>query len=288
MERPGGLAAIGDTPVVRLDRLVEPGMAEVWVKLESANPTGSYKDRMALAMIEGAERSGRLRPGQTVVEYTGGEHGTLARVRLLRQGLSAADRQLRRLRRSRRSRRCGRSAPTSSSIPSPEGITPDADPADAGARRRDRGGDRRLSRPTSSTTPTWSTGYRGPGRGARSSSSTVALDAICIYVGTAGLLPRRRRARCASGCRPPSRGRRTGRVGGAVRPAARHPPHRGRRHRVRPAAAPARRDRRGHRGLDAPTRSRWRAGPRARTASGRDRRRGANVTAALASRPPAR
>ena len=56
-------------------RLVEPGMAEVWVKLESHNPTGSYKDRMALAMIEGAERTGRLRPGQTVVEYTGGSTG---------------------------------------------------------------------------------------------------------------------------------------------------------------------------------------------------------------------
>jgi cysteine synthase A len=70
------LGAIGGTPVVRLERLVEPGMAEVWVKLESANPTGSYKDRMALAMIEGAERDGRLAPGQTVVEYTGGSTGT--------------------------------------------------------------------------------------------------------------------------------------------------------------------------------------------------------------------
>jgi cysteine synthase len=70
------LDAIGHTPVVRLEKLVEPGMAEVWVKLEGANPTGSYKDRMALAMIEGAERSGRLRPGQTVVEYTGGSTGS--------------------------------------------------------------------------------------------------------------------------------------------------------------------------------------------------------------------
>ena len=51
-------------------------MAEIWVKLESANPTGSYKDRMALAMIEGAERDGRLAPGQTVVEYTGGSTGS--------------------------------------------------------------------------------------------------------------------------------------------------------------------------------------------------------------------
>jgi cysteine synthase A len=48
----------------------------VWVKLESFNPTGSYKDRMALAMIEGAERAGRLSPGQLVVEYTGGSTGS--------------------------------------------------------------------------------------------------------------------------------------------------------------------------------------------------------------------
>jgi len=76
VERAGVLATIGNTSVVRLERLVEPGMAEVWVKLELENPTGSYKDRMALAMIEGGERSGRLRPGQTVVEYTGGSTGS--------------------------------------------------------------------------------------------------------------------------------------------------------------------------------------------------------------------
>ncbi|HLF68156.1 MAG TPA: cysteine synthase family protein [Gaiellaceae bacterium] len=70
------LGAIGATPIVRLVHLVEPGMAEVWVKLESGNPTGSYKDRMALAMIERAERDGRLQPGQTVVEYTGGSTGS--------------------------------------------------------------------------------------------------------------------------------------------------------------------------------------------------------------------
>jgi hypothetical protein len=52
------------------------GYAEVWVKMEAANPTGSYKDRMALAMIEAAETDGRLRPGQLVVEYTGGSTGS--------------------------------------------------------------------------------------------------------------------------------------------------------------------------------------------------------------------
>jgi len=76
IERPAALAAIGSTPVVRLAQLAGPDMAEVWVKLESANPTGSYKDRMALAMIEGARRRGALEPGGTVIEYTGGSTGS--------------------------------------------------------------------------------------------------------------------------------------------------------------------------------------------------------------------
>jgi cysteine synthase A len=70
------LKAIGRTPVVRLHRVVFPESADVLVKLESVNPTGSYKDRMALAMIEGAESSGRLRPGVRVVEFTGGSTGS--------------------------------------------------------------------------------------------------------------------------------------------------------------------------------------------------------------------
>ncbi len=70
------LHAIGRTPVVRLRRLVEPGSADVLVKLEYYNPTGSYKDRMALAMIEGAEARGALRPGMRVVEFTGGSTGS--------------------------------------------------------------------------------------------------------------------------------------------------------------------------------------------------------------------
>jgi hypothetical protein len=61
---------------VQLTRIAGPDAAEVWVKLEAAKATGSYKDRMALAMIESAEREGRLRPGQTVVEYTGGRRAT--------------------------------------------------------------------------------------------------------------------------------------------------------------------------------------------------------------------
>lgn len=70
------LDAIGRTPIVRLKRLPAPGSADVFVKLEFFNPTGSYKDRMALAMIEGAEARGTLRPGMRVVEYTGGSTGS--------------------------------------------------------------------------------------------------------------------------------------------------------------------------------------------------------------------
>src|SRR5688572_8144517 len=70
------LQAIGRTPVVRLKRLVPNGSADVFVKLEYVNPTGSYKDRMALAMIEGAEARGALKPGMRVVEYTGGSTGS--------------------------------------------------------------------------------------------------------------------------------------------------------------------------------------------------------------------
>jgi cysteine synthase A len=70
------LSAIGGTPVVRLRRIVPAAAADVLVKLESINPTGSYKDRMALAMIEGAEARGALRPGMRVVEFTGGSTGS--------------------------------------------------------------------------------------------------------------------------------------------------------------------------------------------------------------------
>ena len=70
------LKAIGGTPVVRLRKVVTAGDADVLVKLESVNPTGSYKDRMALAMIEGAEARGVLRPGMRVVEFTGGSTGS--------------------------------------------------------------------------------------------------------------------------------------------------------------------------------------------------------------------
>src|SRR5881296_1305295 len=69
------LETIGNTPVVRLTRCAPANGAELWLKLEYRNPTGSMKDRMALAMIEGAERDGLISAGDTVVEYTGGSTG---------------------------------------------------------------------------------------------------------------------------------------------------------------------------------------------------------------------
>lgn len=68
-------AAIGRTPVVQLTRVVEPGMAELWVKLEGANPGGSIKDRTALGMVRDAEQRGVLPPGGTIVEPTSGNTG---------------------------------------------------------------------------------------------------------------------------------------------------------------------------------------------------------------------
>ena len=96
--RPAALAAIGGTPIVRLTRIPGPDAAEVWVKLEAANPTGSYKDRMALAMIEGAERDGRLRAGPDGRRVHGRLDRLVARVRLRGQGLPDADRHVRRVR----------------------------------------------------------------------------------------------------------------------------------------------------------------------------------------------
>ena len=69
------LDTIGNTPIVKLQKIVPEGSGEVYVKLEANNPTGSKKDRMALAMIEGAERRGILKKGMSVVEYSGGSTG---------------------------------------------------------------------------------------------------------------------------------------------------------------------------------------------------------------------
>jgi cysteine synthase A len=69
------LDLIGHTPVVRLNRIPGPNDGEIWAKLESYNPGGSVKDRICLAMIEQAEKAGRIKPGDTIVEPTSGNTG---------------------------------------------------------------------------------------------------------------------------------------------------------------------------------------------------------------------
>jgi cysteine synthase A len=81
--------AIGNTPLIRLEKLSERGCAEIYVKYEGANPTGSMKDRMALSMIEGAEKRGELKPGGTVVEYTGGSTGSSLAMICAKKGYKA-------------------------------------------------------------------------------------------------------------------------------------------------------------------------------------------------------
>lgn len=89
MPRRSILDSIGNTPLVRLSRLPDPEGAEIYVKIEGTNPTGSMKDRMALSMIEGAERRGELKPGGRVVEYTGGSTGSALAMICAAKGYSA-------------------------------------------------------------------------------------------------------------------------------------------------------------------------------------------------------
>ncbi|MEO7531448.1 MAG: cysteine synthase family protein [Sediminibacterium sp.] len=70
------LETIGNTPLVKLSKIVPEDCADIYVKLEYFNPTGSYKDRMALALVEQAEKRGDIRPGTLIAEYTGGSTGT--------------------------------------------------------------------------------------------------------------------------------------------------------------------------------------------------------------------
>jgi cysteine synthase A len=182
-DRPGVLAAIGNTPIVRLGRLVEPGMAEVWVKLESFNPTGSYKDRMGLAMIEGAEESGRLRPGQPVVEYTGGSTGSSLALVCSIKGypLHIVSSDAFAQEKIRTMRAFGANVEL---LPSPEGITPTLIPrmqaraaelaAELGAYQTDQFNNTDMTH-----------GYEGIGQELLEQLDD-RIDAIAMYVGTAG------------------------------------------------------------------------------------------------------
>jgi cysteine synthase len=69
------LSMIGNTPLVKINRMTGPEDAEIWAKLEGCNPGGSVKDRIALAMVEAAEQGGKLKPGGTIVEPTSGNTG---------------------------------------------------------------------------------------------------------------------------------------------------------------------------------------------------------------------
>lgn len=76
MRSQNALGAVGNTPLVRLEGLEPENGAEIWIKLEGGNPTGSYKDRMAISVLGRAMERGELKPGDRVVEYTGGSTGT--------------------------------------------------------------------------------------------------------------------------------------------------------------------------------------------------------------------
>ena len=189
MNRSGVLGAIGGTPVVRLvgltDDSADGGSAEVWVKLESANPTGSYKDRMALSMIEAAEADGRLTPGQPVVEYTGGSTGSsLAFVCAVKgHPLRIVSSDAFSVEKIRTMRAFGAEVEL---VPSPQGITPELIPA---MMRRAR----QIAEQTGAfltdqfNNVDMLTGYRRLGEELLEQlPGPPAISAFCSYVGTAG------------------------------------------------------------------------------------------------------
>jgi len=182
MDRPGALAAIGNTPAVKLSRLVDDDCAEVWVKLEAANPTGSYKDRMALAMIEGAEADGRLRPGQTVVEYTGGSTGSSLAFVCAVKGypLRIVSSDAFAVEKARTMKAFGAQVEL---IESPEGITPDLIPR-MRARAREIADEIGAFATDQFNNTDMVDGYARLGE--ELLDQVPGIDAFCCYVGTAG------------------------------------------------------------------------------------------------------
>jgi cysteine synthase A len=168
-----------------LDRLVADGGAEVWVKLEGANPTGSYKDRMALAMIEVAEHDGRLRPGQPVVEYSGGSTGSSLAFVCAAKGhpLRIVSSDAFAVEKIQTMQAFGAEVEL---IPSPGGITPELIPAMV----------RRAGQIAAETGAFWTDQFNNVDMldGYRRLSEELleqlpgppAIDAFCSYVGTAG------------------------------------------------------------------------------------------------------
>jgi cysteine synthase A len=177
------LAAIGNTPAVKLEKLVGRDSADVWVKLESANPTGSYKDRMAVAMVLEAERDGRLAPGQPVVEYTGGSTGSSLSFVCAVTGhplyIVSSDAYA-----AEKLRTMAAFGANVEVIPSPEGVT-----ASLVSRMRERATEVAVERGAYRTDQFTNTdmveGYRALGRELIAQVPTP-IDAVVIYVGTAG------------------------------------------------------------------------------------------------------
>jgi cysteine synthase A len=171
--------------MVRLAWMAGDGGAEVWVKMEAANPTGSYKDRMALAMIEAAEADGRLRPGQLVVEYTGGSTGSsLAfvcavkgyRLRIVSSDAFAEEK-------IRTMRAFGAEVEL---IPSPEGITPALIPAMM-RRAAEIAAQTGAFAPDQFNNTDMVQGYRKLGEELFGQlPGPPPISAFCSYVGTAG------------------------------------------------------------------------------------------------------
>ena len=174
------LDAIGNTPLVQLPP--SPDRGEIWLKLEEGNPTGSYKDRMAVAMVRGAERDGRLAPGQAVVEYTGGSTGSsLAFVcAVTGHPLHIVTSDAFAVEKLRTMEAFGAVLEV---IPSPSGITPDLIPTmraraaelakSLGAYQTDQFNNRHMVE-----------GYEQ--MGAEILAALPRADAFCAYVGTAG------------------------------------------------------------------------------------------------------
>jgi cysteine synthase len=178
----GGLDGIGRTPITRLSQLPDEGSAEVWVKLEAANPTGSYKDRMALAMIEAAERDGRLRPGQTVVEYTGGSTGSSLAFVCAVKGypLRIVSSDAFAVEKIRTMRAFGAEVEL---LPSPDGITPRLIPAMM-SRAREIAAEIGAFQTDQMNNTDMIDGYRRLGE--EIVDQLPGADAFCAYVGTAG------------------------------------------------------------------------------------------------------
>jgi cysteine synthase len=180
-----GIDGIGNTPVVRLDRLTGDEDADVWVKLEAANPTGSYKDRMALAMIEAAERDGRLKPGQSVVEYSGGSTGSslafVCAVKGYPLHVVSSDAFA-----SEKLRTMQAFGAEVELIPSPEGITPQLIPAMV-SRARQIAAETGAFWTDQFNNPDMLDGYRQLGAELlQQLPGPPAITAFCSYVGTAG------------------------------------------------------------------------------------------------------